>query len=353
MYRIGLIATLAWGALISGTAPAVAAEPRFVFELAIQQGFPIANVRKWIEMVRNVPRSTVRARSAGVTEDVGVKNVGTEKAPIYKVMGLLTADNRLRVAGKRFGLGDRARLLKWAEQIASGGLEAAGGARNLFGLTSKELVDAHKKLSVPVLSETKKLSAGDAVKKIGARIRLPIDVDRAAVRTLQTGPAVGEELQGLSAGTALAAVLRPLGLSLVLKRERRSREVRLAIVPARTTKESWPVGWATKISPRKAIPKLFDFLDVEITDIPLSDTLAAIQPRLKVPLLYDRNALAAEDVEPTEIKVTVPPGRSYYKRILDRALAQAKLKMVLRHDEANRPFLWVTTVRDPFKRRKR
>ncbi|MDP6447493.1 MAG: hypothetical protein QF805_27100, partial [Pirellulaceae bacterium] len=86
---------------------------------------------------------------------------------------------------------------------------------------------------------------------------------------------------------------------------------------------------------------------VEITDVPLQKAIDAIQPRLKMPVLIDLNSAAALDIDPATFKVTVPPGRTYYKRILDKALFQAKMKVEIRMDEADRVFLWLTAIRPP------
>jgi hypothetical protein len=40
--------------------------------------------------------------------------------------------------------------------------------------------------------------------------------------------------------------------------------------------------------------------------------------------------------------VTLPRTKTYYKRVLDRVLAQARLGAQVRIDEAGTPFLWIT-----------
>ena len=41
----------------------------------------------------------------------------------------------------------------------------------------------------------------------------------------------------------------------------------------------------------------------------------------------------------------VPDGRMSYSQTLRRVLSQAKMKYDLRVDEAEKPFLWITTVK--------
>ena len=45
------------------------------------------------------------------------------------------------------------------------------------------------------------------------------------------------------------------------------------------------------------------------------------------------------------VKVSLPEAKTFYKKILDRVLGQAKLTMELRIDEAGKPFLWISTLK--------
>jgi hypothetical protein len=73
--------------------------------------------------------------------------------------------------------------------------------------------------------------------------------------------------------------------------------------------------------------------------------MAAIEGRLNVPFLYDHNNMARDRIEPSQINVSLPAGRTFYNKILRQLLFQAKLKADLRADEAGKPFLWITTIR--------
>jgi hypothetical protein len=90
------------------------------------------------------------------------------------------------------------------------------------------------------------------------------------------------------------------------------------------------------------MPSMLKFVSVGITDTPLDEAVSAIQQRLEAPVLWDRNALAREGIDPHETKVTVPAGRTYYKRILSKILSQAKLRSEVRVDEAGTAFVWIT-----------
>jgi hypothetical protein len=155
---------------------------------------------------------------------------------------------------------------------------------------------------------------------------------------------VADQLQGLSAGTVIVAVLRPLGLVLVPRKEA-DGTIKLWITDVRNARESWPVGWPPETKPIETAPKLFNNLNVEIDDTPLSQALEAIGGRIEMPILYDHNSLARHRIDPAEAKVSLPAERTYYQRIINRMLNQVQLTSELRVDEAGTPFLWISTLR--------
>jgi hypothetical protein len=106
--------------------------------------------------------------------------------------------------------------------------------------------------------------------------------------------------------------------------------------------KDWPVGWETEKAPGEIAPSLFKQLNAEIDGYTLAATLAAIGPRLKLPYYFDHAALAADQIDPAAVNITLAPARLSYKRLLDRVLAQARLGNELRADEAGTVFLWIT-----------
>ena len=92
-----------------------------------------------------------------------------------------------------------------------------------------------------------------------------------------------------------------------------------------------------QVAPRPR-PRADGILNVEIDGYTLTEAIDAIGPRIKIPIYWDHTALAAAHIDPTAIKVAVPKTRTYYKRVLDRVLAQAHLAGQLRTDEAGTRF---------------
>ncbi len=331
--------------LLAGLPAALtAAAPRVDLELVTEKGFPITGAQQWIQALQGVGAGDIRIRAANPGDQWSITNRGTEQSPAYHVVGILTADSVLRLPGGSFRMGDRAGISTWIKKLQEGGEEGLSAKPGAFGLTGKQLVAVHEQLAALLSFETKGKRIGDVARELARSLPLEVAVDAAAQRVFAADQTpVAEELQGVSCGTALAAILRPLGL-VFLPEKQSGGDVRLLITDVRSTEQSWPVGWPPDKAPLQVMPDLFKTLNVEIEGTPLAEALPAIQGRLKVPFLFDHNSLARHRIDPAQVKVSIPPGNSYYKKILDTVLGQAKLKSEIRVDEAGQPFIWISTV---------
>lgn len=343
----GRVAILATGlSLAAALVPlaASAAGPRVNLEIATAQDFPPTEIRKWSEMLGKLELGSVRIRGGKDGDAPEIKVLGEESSPTYQVIGILTSDGKLLLPKARFGFSDRAKIEQWFAKLKEGGIEGVTVKPAAFGLLPTQLVAVHEALAVPVAFSTKDQPPRDVAKRIADGLSLKFITDAAGQRALGSDEPVIDELQGLTSGTALAAVLRPLGL--VMAPEKAGSEIRLRIADSRAAREHWPIGWPPKGNPQQTLPDLFKMLPVEIAATPLSEALPAIQERLKAPVLLDHNSLARYEID-LATKVDLPKTTTYYDRILDRILFQAKLQYELRVDEAGRPLLWITTVRQP------
>jgi hypothetical protein len=61
-------------------------------------------------------------------------------------------------------------------------------------------------------------------------------------------------------------------------------------------------------------------------------------------VLLDHNAIALHEIDLSK-KVNMPPKKTFYKKILDHLLSQAMLRCELRVDDADQPFLWITSTK--------
>lgn len=340
--------SILWGAAVLVlsllAAPRAKAAERVELELITEPGLPVNGAQRWLASLKDAPFNSVRIRSANPGDKVEVRQRVGDGSRSYQVIGLLSDRNTLVLPGGEFRMGDTGGLRDWLAKIQEGGetrLQETGGP---FGLTPTQLVKVRDALRTPVAFSTQGRSSYEVLKQIAGGLSLSFLADTEA-RQMMAGPeTVADELQGLSAGTAVVAVLRPLGLVMAPQKQA-DGAIKLWITDVRGTAESWPVGWPSQKSPRETAPQLLDFLNVEIEATPLAKALTAIRTRLDLPLLLDHNSLARHQIDPARINVSLPAGRTYYQGALDRLLNQAQLKSELRVDEAEKPFLWICTLR--------
>jgi hypothetical protein len=319
-----------------------AANPRVDLEIAAEPAFSMVQAAAWSELLSKAGFSSVRIRGGNDGEQAAIMTRGSAAAPAYQVLGILTGNNQLLLPEGRFGLMDRGAIEKWLEKLRSGGEEEILIKPVAFGLLPRQLVAVHEALAVSVKTSTAGKYPREVAKAIADGLTLKFVTDGAGQQALAAGEPVVDELQGVSSGTALAAVLRPAGLALVPVRS--GSEVQLRIAAAKSVKEFWPIGWPPKGNPRETLPALFEFLNVEITQVPISEAINAIGGRLKAPVLLDHNSIALYRVN-LKTPVDLPKANTFYGAALDRLLAQAKLKYELKVDEAGKPVVWITTLR--------
>ncbi len=338
---------IAWALLpLIAAAPLCADQPPQVpvsMELLTEPGFAIDGQRSWIDALNKVGVTSVRIRSARPDEEPSIANRGTEDQPRYAIVGLLSSDNRLHLPGLSIKMSDHQKLSDWLARLRGGGQDAITGDPGAFGLTAKQFLQLHEAIKPPFKESTKNQPVRMVVKQIVADIPVQVDMDATVEKLLDEGEPVSDELQGLSHATALAAAVRPLGL-VVLVTGQGQRVGGLRIAQPQAKQEPWPVGIALVGSPNKSAPTLFKFISVEINEEPLSSALEAIAGRLKMPVLFDHNAIALQDID-LNTKVSLPAKKTYYKKIIDDLLFQAKLRSELRVDDRDEPFLWITSIK--------
>jgi len=322
----------------------VAAEPRVEMELAFDRGLPLTAPQKWSRVLANAGVSRVKLRAARGGETATIDTLGTGSNVSYHVFGILIDGNQLVVPGGRFRLGDQQKIEQWLERLRQDGPELLTAAeRPPFGLTVVLLKRVRDDLQQPVTSSTKGQDPHAVMQRVERKLSIPLQVDREAIAALRTAGPIVEELQGLSSGTVLAAVLRPLGLALVPQRQ--GQKVRYVVRRATAEEDIWPIGWPPKEKRQALAPQLFDILPVKIDDFPLTETLAAIGQRIEIPMLLDHNTLARHAIDTKSLRVSYPGKKSSYSLVLRSILAQVGLRGELRLDDAGSLFFWITTLK--------
>lgn len=255
-----------------------------------------------------------------------------------EVTGVLTERDELALPGLTVPRSELKRVDDWLVALTAPAVEPAQPT-HAFGLSAEQLVSAHNALSAVVKEPTAGQPAADVIGALRDALEVPMLVTPAAAQRLKEPYQIVDELAGLSSGTALAAVLRPLGL--VMYPRAAAGRLELVVADSQSTQEFWPIGWPPEKKADKVAPDLFKFIPIDIKNARLLDALAAIGSRLKIPFLFDHNGLARADIELADVRVTVPPTKTYYQRALDRVLYEAKLRGELRVDEQGKPFFWV------------
>lgn len=349
------VRTISTATLLYLTATLAQAAPPVDLELATESGVQITAPREWLQLLAGIGIENVRIRGAQSGDEVRVEQRGNSKRPSYYVLGVLTARDQLRLPGGTFGRRDTAKLKDYFDRLTADGPESLTAPRGRFGLTDKELEAVFAELTQPIDFETRGLTPRAILDRLQAKLTIKFAIDTEAGRALAEAKPFEDELKGVSAGTGVTMLLRrdglllrpekPRGQAVVFRVVRADEEALTRSTLAKTDDlqlKEWPIGWETEQAPSELAPALFEYLNAEIDGYTAAETLEAIGPRLKVPLFLDHAALKAGHIDLAMVKVKVPKSRTYYKRVLDRVVSQARLGSQLRVDEAGKPFLWIT-----------
>ena len=330
---------------LNAFARAAAAEARVEVELVTSATFPATEQQQWYQLLTELRVDGLRIRKAGAGDQAEVKVAGTKAAPIYRVVGLLTSAGQLELPGGKFSQRDRGGLSKWLAKLrAEGPPSLTGGGTSPFGLSAKQFAAVNADLATRVAFSSKGLKPGELLDKLASALNYPVSVDRTIKQRLTGAEPIGDELEGLTSGTALAYVLRSEGLGL-LPRLAGTKKPEYAVIKPDARQTTWPVGWPLEDrKPKDVVPMLFETLNAEI-DRPLTETIEVISERLNVVVLYDHYALARQGIDLTKLDAKFPASKTWYAKIIDRVLHQSGLTGEWRLDDGGKPLLWVTKLK--------
>ena len=321
----------------SGTA--IKAAPVVDLELAMDGVPDFAVVRKWVEMLQKAGFKNVRARSVKPTDKPEVKTVGKGDNQLYIVTGIL-AGTKVILPNGEIKYGDLDGAKSWLAKLSGDGVDTLTSEKGAYGLTKEQIVKIYDELSKPVPVSTADRPTKDVIRGISQVWQVRVGVDANARQYLFSDQPFAGELKGLTSGSAMAMVLKSVGLGMYPEKPV-GGEVRIMIAQHKKGQDYWPTGWAIESNPGKAAPDLFNELDVEIKATELSKTLAAIAPRIKTPLIIDYGEIERRGLN-LDKRVSIPAGKTFYKKLIDRALSQGGLRSEFRTDEAGKVFLWIT-----------
>ena len=330
--------------LVAGTFcnPAFAATPAIEIEV-INEGVrsPTAP-QEWAEILGRAGFARVSIRSRKSGDATGIENIGTSQVPRYRVTAFLRNDKLVLPPGDRFGKRDLRQLRSWIEKFQND-ITAQASPKGPFGLSSQQLNLLREQMAVPVRQKT----AGQLPKRILTAIlrnRPPaVELATGSRRELEARDVVlTNELEGVATGTALAALLRPVGLG--LHPEVSGSRVRWTVVERGAAESVWPVGWESDQSAGRTLPILGKRVETQKVTLPLDAAIRQLAERMNVSLLVDERELEAEEIDLTA-EVSMREGRFLYSAVLRHLLRQQGLSFAVRLDDSAKPFLWVSTYR--------
>jgi hypothetical protein len=296
----------------------------------------------WAEALGKAGIQNVRIRAVEDSDNVGVKTEGTADSPIYVVTGIVRSRDELLMPNGKFRRSEVNRLAEWVNDLAQHGPTDGKERTAAFGLTSAQFDQVRADLATPVGFVTQGVPCREVVQKIAGRLKQSLELDAESASAL-ADEKVADELINLSCGTALAYVLRPAGYGLLPRTA--DGKVSCAVIRASVDLKVWPVGWPSDTTPHKALPALFEFLNVNVENVSAAVALDAIAQRIKTPVLFDHNALAKHKIDPSKTTVSLPKSRTTYSLALRKLLFKAGMKFEVRQDEAGTPFLWITSTK--------
>lgn len=315
---------------------------RVELELAVEERVAITGRQEWLQRLSQAGIERFRIRSARSGDVPNIDRRGTEDSHHYVVTGIITADNTLVVPGVRFRASQMGQLETWLRDLSELGPPDKRPAKSAFGLSSKDFERLQADLSPPLGFNTAGVSRADVIRQAAKGMATRLVANPRLAEPLSRDM-VAEDLSTLSRGTALAYVLRSPGLCLVPTGE--SGRVSLSIVEAKPDMQIWPIGWEPEKPARDVKPDLYEMRPVNVSGVSVTTVLNAIAKLLEMPILLDHNAMARHGLEPDKVIVQLPSSRSTYSIVLRKILFQGRLKSELRLDDADRPFLWVTSVK--------
>ncbi|MDO4551388.1 MAG: hypothetical protein Q4C96_09085 [Planctomycetia bacterium] len=305
---------------------------------------------------REIKLHGVQIRGSRLQEELDVLEIGGEH---WSARGMLTPQNTLLMpGGKTFSQNQIGEIYPYLAEIIemrhaekeaqkiTGGASVPVG-KIPFGLTADTYNEMYQELEQPVGFSTKNMRRSVFLQKMVKSLTHQVMVKKDLARQIVADKEdlITEELQNVSRGTALAYVLRYVGLYLVpgLASENRQVLVYRFIPAAEAGEEIFPVGHTLHDQVSTVFPEIYETFRANVHGADLATILAAVEERLQVPFLYDYNSMVRFGIETAEITVKYKPRATSYSQLLNHVLSQGNLQKEIRVDEAGNVFLWITT----------
>jgi hypothetical protein len=266
------------------------------------------------------------------------------------VVGRLETNGSLSFPGHVFKLSETSALGEWLAELKSYGSQGSPRGKALWGLSNDQFSALFRALGGPVEQEVADLPLEEALRGLGLPERFPFRLSYAAKRVAESAPPKLKsrlQLKGFSQGTALALLLSQYDLGFRPERTPGGK-IELVGMVADNAESLWPAGWEhlEGASPVSIAPKLFEQTLVELKDQKLGDVLEAIGQKTNTPVLLDSAHIEARGLDVGSVSVTVEKRRYAWVSLLNHITSPSLLTAKICCDDARKPFVWVTPLKN-------
>ena len=313
-----------------------------VLAISSNSSASLGSQQRWMKALENVGADRVSSRTVaqGAATVEETERGGTR---YISVQGFLEG-GKLELPGGSYRIGDVGKIRDLLQKLRDDGKETTLAAKLDFGLTSSQLVALAEKFAQPVAQPTKGKPFSAVVNAIAGQTGVSFVQDSAARAALAGQTEVTQEFKGMASGTALAAMVKPLGLVLEPGRKQ-GQQVQVHVKRPEVGKKSWPVGRELEAAPVLVEPGMFQKLPIGIKDFPLDKVMVAFQQKAKIPSVYDDQVIAAEGIEVAKTLVSISHKNGVLMVMINKLLRETEPKRLsgkLRVDDAGKAFLWIT-----------
>ncbi|MDA0282843.1 MAG: hypothetical protein O3B13_14180 [Planctomycetota bacterium] len=329
--------------LETGPAPQRSIRTEVSCELLMATRVPPLAAQRWGEIFRRAGAS-VRIRQALGNDRAEITETTRGSLRQVKAVGLLDKDGSIIFENRRFQESHGAALAEWIRELKTYGAQGSDEGKPGYGLSREQFAQVFRTLAAKVLRDPAGLDLPLAIERLDLPAVLPLRMTPAAQQLLQGAglrrPAP-EGLSGLSRGTVLAILLNNAGLGF---RPGRTPEgsLELRVDPLSKQNASWPIGWPLEKPPITSMPKLVEFIPVELDNVPLTDVILAISAKTEIPILTDHRRISEGNIPLDKLKVSQDYRKMTWSGLLDRVTFPDLMRELLQ-DEAGTPFVWITT----------
>jgi hypothetical protein len=267
------------------------------------------------------------------------------------VVGELERNGTLVFPDRKFPRSESAAFEEWLRELKTYGAQGNPTGKALWGLSREQFDDLFHALAAPVDQEVANLAFDEAIRTLQLPAQYRFRLSVSAEKKLST-PGLKQQsrrlqLRGFSQGTALAMLLSQYGLGF---RPNRTPSGKLELLGVRTEDDQqlWPVGWDPPEGtyPASIAPKLFQQTQVELKDQKLIDVLEAIADKTGTPVRVDFASIAARGLDLDSALVSASGQHMVWSQLLTRITSPSFLTPKIRTDEAKKPFVWITSMKN-------